>query len=257
MLSKALVKTINSLIHKKYREKHQLFVAEGEKLIKDLIRMNAPVVTIISSKTFDSIPNGVEFIQCLPYELDKLSLLMNNQGIIALVKITEKHLDFYNLDKQLSIGLDGIQDPGNMGTIIRLANWFGIKNILCSNDCVDIYNPKVVQASMGALMGVDIHYTDLENALHELQKISDYMVYGTYMQGDSIYTAQLSTNGILVMGNEGKGISEKIGQKINKKISIPAFFNGSFNAESLNVGVATGIIISEFVRQSDLIKISK
>jgi RNA methyltransferase, TrmH family len=250
MLSKALIKIINSLSHKKYREKYRLFVAEGEKLVGDLIKMRAPVKTILSSKPINYIPDGVEFIQCAPSELDKISFMMNNQGIIALIRIIDKPLDLNSLNGSVSIGLDGIQDPGNIGTIIRLANWFGVKHILCSKECADIYNPKVVQATMGAMMGVEIHYLELENVLKELKKSADFKLYGTYMEGESIYSSKLKSNGMLIMGNEGKGISERIGKLINKKISIPPFYSGNFKVESLNVGVATGIIISEFVRQS-------
>jgi RNA methyltransferase, TrmH family len=251
MLSKGLIKIINSLNQKKYREKYQLYIAEGEKLINDLINMGSPVEKIISTKPLEFIPIGIEFIQCQQSELDKLSFLKNNQGIIALVKILKKPLILNDLHGRISIALDGIQDPGNMGTIIRLANWFGIKSILCSFDCVDIYNPKVVQAAMGAIMGVEIYYTELEAAIDSLIQNNDYKVYGAYMEGESIYETNLERNGILIMGNEGKGISEKIEQKISKKISIPSFRSDKFRAESLNVGVATGIIISEIVRQSN------
>lgn len=137
-----------------------------------------------------------------------------------------------------------------MGTIIRLANWFGIKNILCSNDCVDIYNPKVVQATMGALFGVKIHYLDLAEQLSSLSKLSEYQVYGTFMEGQNIYAKELSSKGIIVMGSEGKGISNDVEDLIKEKLTIPIFANVRDGVESLNVGVATGIIISEFKRQN-------
>jgi len=210
---------------------------------------HAPIQTIITSKLRTNLPDSAELIQCTPSDLDKISFLKTNQGIIALIKITDKSLNINSLTGVLSIGLDGIQDPGNMGTIIRLANWFGIRQIICSPDCVDIYNPKVVQATMGALMGVEVHYAELDDVLSKLKLNADFKIYGAFMEGKSIYTSVLKREGILIMGNEGNGISAKIEKYIDEKISIPAFYSGNFKAESLNVGVATGIIISEFVRQ--------
>jgi len=249
MLSKNLIKLVNSLENKKFRQIHHIFVAEGAKLVNDLIRLNAPIKTIISTKTIDKLNASTEFIQCKAAELDKISFLKTSPDIIALVEIIESKLELKELSGKLSIGLDGIQDPGNMGTIIRLANWFGIENILCSKDCADIYNPKVVQASMGALLKVKVHYVDLQSVIVDLIKIEDYHIYGTFMQGNSIYQSKLKKNGLLVMGNEGKGISEKIETMVTSKISIPSFSNEFTGAESLNVGVATGIVISEFMRQ--------
>lgn len=215
-----------------------------------MVNMGAPIKTIISSKPVLSVLPGIEYIMCKKDEIDKLSFLTNNQGVIALVKIFDKELKLSPLKDKLILGLDGVQDPGNMGTIIRLANWFGISHILCSRECADVYNPKVVQASMGALLGVEIHYVELESVLDTLHSDDTYQVYGSFMEGHSIYSTSLHKNGILIMGNEGKGISDKISQRVRKKISIPAFYNGNFKAESLNVGVATGIILSEFMRQS-------
>jgi RNA methyltransferase, TrmH family len=252
MLSKGLIKTINSLDQKKYREKSKLFVAEGEKLVSDLIRMGAPVKKVISSKQISNISSSIEYIECNPSEMDKISFVKNNQGVLSLVEIVDKDLNLNLLHGKLSLGLDGIQDPGNMGTIIRLANWFGISNILCSRECVDVYNPKVIQASMGAFAGVNIFYTELESSVDALIKVPDYQVYGGFMEAESIYSANLESNGILIMGNEGNGISKAIENKISRRISIPAFYIGDFKAESLNVGVATGIILSEFVRQTKL-----
>jgi TrmH family RNA methyltransferase len=139
-----------------------------------------------------------------------------------------------------------------MGTIVRLANWFGVEHILCSSDCVDIYNPKVVQASMGAIMGVKVNYLDLPEMIDLLVKHAEYQIYGAFMKGESIYNLKLEQNGLLVMGSEGKGISDRVSSKVGTKISIPAFYGTNCASESLNVGVATGIIISEFARQSSL-----
>ena len=250
MLSKSLIKLINSLDSKKFRKQHQLFVAEGFKLVNDLVRLKAPIKTIISSHFIEEMSHFADYIQCKPSELEKISFLKTSPEILALVEIVEHEFIKGEISGKLSIALDGIQDPGNMGTIIRLANWFGIQHIICSKDCADIYNPKVVQATMGALLYVKVHYVDLPNVINELLKFPDYQIYGTFMDGQSIYTSNLENNGLLIMGNEGKGISEQIEKLITKRISIPSFTDGFNGAESLNVGVATGIIISEFARQS-------
>ncbi len=250
MLSKGLIKLVNSLDNKKFRKQHQLFIAEGFKLVNDLFRMKAPIKTIICTHFIEEMSHIAEFIQVKPFELEKISFLKTVPEIIALVEITEHEFIKEDLFEKLSIGLDEIQDPGNMGTIIRLANWFGIQNILCSKECADIYNPKVVQASMGALLSVKVHYLDLPGVIVELLKFPDFQIYGTFMAGDSIYETNLKNNGVIVMGNEGNGISTEIERLITKRISIPSFSDGFNGAESLNVGVATGIIISEFARQS-------
>ena len=251
MLSKGLIKLINSLNYKKYREKHQLFIAEGEKLVFDLIKMGAPLKYVFSEKQIVKMNPGTEFIQCKEGELGKISFLKNSPGIIALVKYEEQKVIPGEILQKFSIALDGIQDPGNMGTIIRLANWFGIEHIICSNDCVDIYNPKVVQASMGALLGVKITYTHLPEFVKALLSHPGFGIYGAYMQGESIYQAKLGETGLLVMGSEGKGISTGLERLVNRKISIPSFHKGDSSAESLNVAIATGIIVSEFARQHD------
>ena len=248
MLSKGLIKLINSLRLKKYRQKHGLFIAEGQKMIEDLSSLNAPIKTIISSeKKFTT--QGIEIVQCADNELDKISFLKTSQNVIALVEIPKYEINNIEVINELSIALDGVQDPGNMGTIIRIANWFGIKNVLCSYDCVDIYNPKVVQATMGALFGTKVHYINLVDQIKDLLKLSDYHVYGTFMEEGSIYQSNLHAKGLIVMGNEGQGISPAVEQLISNRISIPSFSDGFKGAESLNVGVATGIIVSEFARQ--------
>lgn len=248
MLSKGLIKLVNSLKLKKYRDKHGLFVAEGQKMIEDLLANKAPIKKIISVDEKYSI-KGIEFIQCTEQELSKISFLTTSQQLIALVEISDYELIDNELVDSLSLALDGVQDPGNMGTIIRIANWFGVKNILCSKDCVDIYNPKVVQATMGALFGIKVHYVDLEEKLKNFVKNSDFQIYGTFMNGDSIYDSGLIAKGIVMMGSEGKGISENLKQLITKRLTIPSFAKGFNGAESLNVGVATGIVLSEFRRR--------
>ncbi len=248
MVSKGLIKLVNSLKLKKYRDKHGLFVAEGQKMVSDLVKTNAVIKTIITTQN-DFENNKSEVIFCKASELSKISFLKTSQELIALVEIPKYSFDEAEIVNNLSIALDGVQDPGNMGTIIRIANWYGIKNILCSNDCVDIYNPKVVQATMGALFGVKVHYLDLAEKLNKLINHSDYQVFGTFMDGDSIYQSDLPANGIIVMGSEGQGISAGVEQLVSKRLFIPSFADEFSGAESLNVGVATGIVVSEFRRQ--------
>jgi len=249
MLSKGLIKLVNSLKHKKYRQKYGLFIVEGQKMINDFISIGSPIKTIISALD-EKIEGEFEFVSCKSSELEKLSLLKTSQEIMALVKIPDYQYSSGLVANKLSLALDGVQDPGNMGTIIRIANWFGIENILCSTDCADIYNPKVVQASMGALMGTKVHYLDLKSSINELAKNQDYEIYGTFMNGETIYHTNLSASGLIVMGSEGRGISSEIEELITKKLTIPSFTKEFNGAESLNVGVATGIIVSEFARRS-------
>lgn len=248
MLSKNLIKLINSLKQKKYRQKYGLFLVEGQKIINDLIALNVSIEKIVTYNN-DIRFDDTEIIRCKEQDLNKISFLKTAPDIVALVKIPDVVLDENEIVNNLSLALDGIQDPGNLGTIIRIANWFGIKNILCSNDCVDIYNPKVVQATMGALFGVKVHYIDLSEKLREYNQSYNIAVYGTFMQGQSIYSTKLQSNGIIVMGSEGQGISPEIEKLITNKITIPSFAEGFNGAESLNVGVATGIVVSEFVKQ--------
>ncbi len=250
MLSKGLIKLINSLKHKKYRQQHGLFIAEGQKMISDLIKIDTYIKTIISAK-FEKFADGIEFIHCKSSDLEKISSLKSSPDVIALVKIPNYQYDKKNIEDKLSLALDGVQDPGNMGTIIRLANWFGIENILCSFDSSDIYNPKVVQASMGALMKVKVHYLDLGTELIQLLKTQKYQIYGTFMDAESIYESELANRGLIVLGSEGRGISSEIEKLVTNRMTIPSFAKGFSGAESLNVGVAAGIIVSEFARQND------
>lgn len=249
MLSKGLIKLINSLKQKKYRQKHGLFVAEGQKMVDDLLKTSASIKTIITTKT-DFSCNKAEIVFCKEKELQKISFLKTSQDLIALVEIPKCSFNESEIINELSIALDGVQDPGNMGTIIRVANWFGIKNILCSMDCADIYNPKVVQATMGALFGVKVHYVDLEEKLTCFLEQTDYQTYGTFMNGDSIYETKLANKGLIVMGSEGQGIRPDIEKLISNRLTIPSFTNEFAGAESLNVGVATGIVVSEFMKNS-------
>ena len=248
MISKATIKKIHALDMRKFRRNERLFVAEGPKLVDELCATMKPVYIAalpewISEKA--KIVSETEYDIVTPDELQRASLQKNPQQVIALFPIPEHRFCTEQLRNELVLMLDGVQDPGNLGTIARIADWFGIRNIICSAETADIYNPKAVQATMGALARVKFHYTDL------LQLLSQYdgPVYGTFLDGENIYGQELSENGIIVMGNEGKGISQGVGEMINRRLYIPNYPIGTQTTESLNVAIATSIVCAEFRRR--------
>ena len=238
MLSKNQLKLVRSLELKKNRKKEGLFVAEGPKVVGDLLRAGYRARLVFSTT---ERPNA---IQITDDELRKLSFLQHPQEVLALFEIPQSQQLTANSQK-LSIALDGIQDPGNLGTIIRIADWFGITTIYCSEDTADCYNPKVVQATMGSLAHINIVYTNLEALLRQY----DGPIYGTLLDGQNIYQQELSSEGIIVMGNEGNGISPAIRQLVTHKLLIPNYNPSSETAESLNVAIATAITCAEFRRR--------
>ena len=229
MLSKNQIKFIKSLSQKKYRDESGCFLAEGNKLVADLLPY------------FDC-----ELLLDEPEEIERVSLLKNPQQKLAVFRQPQYQLDFPSLSGKLSLALDCIQDPGNLGTIIRIADWFGIENIICSRETADVYNPKTVQATMGALSRVKVHYTDLPVFLKQNKTLP---VYGAFLNGENIYTENLTPEGLIVMGNEGNGISEKIEPFISKRLYIPSYPLNQPTSESLNVAAATAIICAEFRRR--------
>jgi len=261
-ISKSKIKLIHSLDSKKGRRESGLFIAEGPKVVGDLLEL-MPAKLIIATaawlKVNDDRINGAEIIEVSDEELKKASLLQHPQKVLALFPIlnnTDKndcHLVNLLTDKdkdgkqKLTIALDGVQDPGNLGTIIRIADWFGISDIICSHDTVDAFSPKVVQATMGSIARVHIHYADLENLIKALP--DNYPVYGTFLDGSDLYDKQLSAGGIIVMGNEGKGISQPVRALVNQRLLIPNYPKGRKTADSLNVAIATAITCAEFRRR--------
>jgi len=250
MINKNKIKFIQSLSRKKEREETGLFIAEGEKLISELLKANYRFETIISTKEHLSFEH--QYKDKITFssedEMKKISSLKTPSPFLAIVKQPIKENIHSPLPSDLILALDNIQDPGNMGTIIRLASWFGVSTIVCSEDCVDCYNPKVVQATMGALAHVDICYTHLPGFL-SLAIAENRTIYGTFLEGDNIYSSQLKSNGIIVLGNEGKGISDEVKKQITQKISIPSFKSEDVTVESLNVSIAAAIVCSEFRRR--------
>lgn len=241
MFSKPLEKYINSLRVKKFREEHRCFVAEGEKVVSEILPSSFTVDKILFTdklKDKGMIMGKIaqeHLVVVEEHEMKKISELQNPPTVLALVHIPEYKIDISKLTKGLHLVLDGIQDPGNMGTIIRIADWFGIENIFCSINCVDAYNPKVIQASMGSIVRVKVFEKNIIEALAEskLPKILAVMDGKT-----TIYKNDFSENAMIVIGSEGKGVSEEVKLLCTDHISIPKFGN----AESLNAAVATGII---------------
>ena len=256
MLSKNKIKFIQSLSHKKIRDQENVFLAEGNKMVMEAISSDVPIQLIAGTPVFYSendIPAlaANEIIECSAEELKKASLLQNPQQALAVIKMRGQDISFTELRNELTLALDFVQDPGNLGTIIRIADWFGIRNIICSADTADCYNPKVIQASMGAIFRVKVHYLNLAVFLDEAGQ-NQLPVYGTFLEGANIYQSKLSSNGILVLGNEGHGISSEIARLIRYKIHIPSFPAGKTGPESLNVATATAISCSEFKRRAFL-----
>ncbi len=247
MISKAKIKYIHSLNQKKVRKNEKVFVAEGPKVVGDLLAIQ-PAQTIIATKEWIERQDKAlftEYIEVNEEELKKVSFLQHPQEVIGIFDQRESPVK-PDPEKQLVLALDNVQDPGNLGTIIRIADWFGIESIVCSEDTTDIYNPKVIQATMGSIARVNLYYTDLEQYIAGLSK--NIPVYGTFLNGQNIYTQELTSNGLVIMGNEGNGISENISRQITHRLLIPNYPQGRPTTDSLNVAIATAIICSEFRR---------
>ncbi len=247
MISKNKIKYIRSLELKKNRNKEGKFVAEGFKVVDDLLALQ-PADLIVATQEWlhgKHFPAQTEVIEVTEEELKKVSFLQHPQQVLAVFKQATSG-DYSINTNELNLALDGVQDPGNLGTIIRIADWFGITHIYCSQDTADVYNPKVVQATMGSIARVKVEYGDLLGLVESLP--ADVPVYGTLLDGDNIYQQTLENRGLIVMGNEGKGISPALAKKVNHKLLIPNFPEGRATADSLNVAIATAITCSEFRR---------
>lgn len=252
MLSKAKIKFIHSLELKKNRRQEGVFVAEGPKVVGDLLEMMRPTFLIATSEWMNANRDlqTDEWLEVTDEELAKASFLKHPQQVLATFPIPPSlHEVSPEVDpNQLSLMLDGVQDPGNLGTIIRIADWFGINDVYCSQDTADVFNPKVVQATMGSIARVRVHYADLPELLSRLPE--DYPIYGTLLDGENIYETRLQPRGAIIMGNEGKGLSTAIIQRLTHRILIPNYPPNRPTADSLNVAVATAIVCAEFRRVS-------
>ena len=245
MLSKSQISLLKSLQHKKERKENGLFLVEGHKSVIEFINSRYQVEAVYHTDSFDpkmlNLSQKINLYNISVTEIDKISSLKTPQQVIAAVKIPRHpQLDNQKLRQKFSLVLDGVQDPGNMGTIIRTADWFGIDNIICSDDTVDAYNSKVVQASMGSLSRINVHYVDLQKTLPAV----GLPVFGAMLNGENLFSTQFGTEGLIVMGNEGNGVTPAVEQLINKAVTIPR----AGKAESLNVGIATALFCAEITR---------
>lgn len=232
MLTNSDIKTIRSLREKKFRDELGLFVVEGEKMVREALDSDMKVEAVYRMEEVGETA------------MSKMSQLTTPSPVLAVVR--RPLPGPVDIDRDLYVGLDAVRDPGNLGTIIRLADWFGVKAVFCSTDCVDAFNPKVVQATMGAIFRVKVIYCNLP-ALCRRFKEAGLPVYGTFLNGTDIYTSKLSAAGLVLMGNESNGIGPEAGAEVDERLLIPSF-NGS-KAESLNVAVATAVTLSEFRRR--------
>ena len=248
MISKNQIKFIKQLELKKYRQREGLFVAEGPKVVGDLMTRYRP--TAVYATDDYTPPCAAEVQRISDDELRKVSFLQHPQQVVALFPLpSHQMLPSSVSTTELTLALDGVQDPGNLGTIIRIADWFGINRIVCSEETADAWNPKVVQATMGSIARVDISYTDLAAWID--QQPEGTPVYGTLLDGDDIYAQELSEGGVIIMGNEGKGLTEKVRRRVTRRLLIPSYRKDD-TAESLNVAIATAIVCSEFRRRGNV-----
>ena len=249
MISKNIIKQIRSLEHRKFRKIEGKFVAEGNKLVEDNLSAMKCHRLVATAQWWEEHEYArslaEECFEVSREEMERTSLLQTPQDVLAVFYIPT----YKPSDITLAVALDSIQDPGNLGTIIRLCDWFGIHDIYCSLTTVDCYSPKVVQATMGAIARVRVHYIDLPAFLKDARD-KGLCIYGTFLEGTNIYKTELSANGIIVMGNEGNGISEEVSEIVTHKLNIPSFPANSDTSESLNVGIATAITVAEFRRRN-------
>lgn len=242
MVSKNQIKLITSLQQKKFRQIHKLFLAEGVKVIQELLQSNFVLEHLyVTENIFDEV-DETKKTKISDSDLKRISSLSTPNNCLALFEIPDQKP---RNDKGLVVVLDDVRDPGNLGTIIRLCDWYGVEQIVCSEQTVDVYNPKVVQATMGSISRVSVSYIDLEKYL----KRANTTIFGTFMNGKNVYKENLPKEGILVLGNEANGISEKLEKLVTNKLAIPRFGNLQ-QTESLNVATATAIFLSEFKRNS-------
>ncbi len=252
MLSKNQIKDITALHHKKYRREENLFIAEGEKVVSDLLKSGWRVLAVYGTQEFFQrlsgnimIPKATEIILITNEELNKISSLTSPQSVLAVAEMPTD-INEINFDNGLKLVLDDISDPGNLGTLIRIADWFGIDEIICSENSVDCFNPKVVQSAMGSLFRIKFNYKNLQEVFRKNLSDKKLPVYGTVLDGKNIYEEDLSSDGFILIGNESIGIGNDQMKYITKALTIPSF--GETKIDSLNAAVATGIVCAEFRR---------
>ncbi|MCK9497929.1 MAG: RNA methyltransferase [Bacteroidales bacterium] len=252
-LSKSQISLINSLKIKKYRIKENLFVVEGEKIVNEVLESDLEIKWIfVLPEYFEENKIILEKFPSLIYiikveEMKKISSFVNPSPILAVIFIPENKDILYNKE-DLYLALDEVQDPGNLGNIIRICDWFGIKNLICSPNCADLYSAKTLQSTMGAFLRTNIVYSEIDKEIAKYKANTNNLVFGTFLKGENIYKSSLPKGGFIIMGNEGKGINKTLENLVDKKLFIPSFSEFHNHAESLNVSVACSIICSEFKR---------
>ncbi len=239
MITKSEINIIRSLGDRAGRSEHGLFVVEGDKSIAEICNAGFKIVRMFTTTDGPGL-------KIRSSDMARISSHKSPPDRLALFKIPERKIDFQLINKDLTLVLDDVQDPGNLGTIIRLADWFGIKQIICSPATVDVFNQKTIQASMGSISRVNVQYIPLEDFFKQVNNIP---IFGTFLEGEDIYTSQLSHPAIIVMGNEGKGISDATSKFTNRRITIPPYPHDATTVESLNVAMATAVVCSEFRRR--------
>lgn len=249
-LSKNKIKYIHSLELKKVRKEERMFLAEGNKLVGDLLghfpcHFLAATTQWLKNRQKDITAN--EIVEVSQDELTRASLLKTPQQVLAIFEQPNYMLQTDIVLHKLCLALDDVQDPGNLGTIVRLADWFGIDDIICSPNTVDIYNPKAIQATMGGIARVKVHYTPLPDFIRSLKNAP---VFGTFLNGENIYTQPLPQHGLIIMGSEGTGIGKEVESLVNRRLYIPNYPQGTETSESLNVAIATAVVCAEFRRQA-------
>ena len=253
MIGKNTIKLIKSLSDKKNRIHENLFVAEGDKIISEVLSSSLKIEKLFATNTFfekhsfDSFTTSA-VIEVSQDEIKKASLLKTPQHCIAICQLPSPLKFPEEMTGPLTLYLDDVQDPGNMGTIIRICDWFGIKQVYCSPGCADLFNPKVIQASMGSFCRIEV----ISSAFAKVAALAEsngIQICGAFMDGENIYTSDLRQKTLLIMGNEGNGINGQIARKVDRRVSIPQFSVSSKGAESLNVSVATAVICAEYQRQ--------
>lgn len=256
MISKNQIKFIKGLELKKFRKACEAFVAEGPKIVLDIMPHFHCKMLVATGEWLQNhrqelahLPQTVEIIEVSGEELQRVSFLKSPQEVLGVFAIPHHDTNLHRCArKSLCLALDEVQDPGNLGTIIRIADWFGIEDIFCSPGTADVYNPKTVQATMGAIARVRIHYLPLAEVLQQSER--DYPIYGTLLEGKNMYERELKNNGLIVMGNEGKGLSPEIRALVTDSLYIPSFPPDRPTSESLNVAVATAVVCAEFRRRA-------
>ncbi len=249
-LTNAIRKMVASLDERKHRRREGAFMAEGTKCVLDTLdhfTVRYLIATYEWITENGASVTGLPVIQATARDMERMSHLSAASDVLAVYEIPRQSADLSSLQGTLTVALDTVQDPGNLGTIVRTCDWFGISHILASADTADVYAPKVVQATMGAISRVTVHYCDLPSAISELRQ--SMPVYGTFLDGDNIYTSHLSPTGIIVMGNEGRGISSGVAPLVTDRLLIPSYPPDVPTSESLNVSIATAITLSEFRRR--------